>query len=139
MPTPLGPRLKAPYYYSIPMKTRHLVPLTFVADVERSIDFYKHLGFEVENTFAADGATKPTWASLLSDHAQLMLGAANETIVADQQRILFYLYTDDVPTAHTTLKEAGLNPGPITTPFYAPRGEFKVTDPDGYVLMITHT
>jgi hypothetical protein len=24
-------------------------------------------------------------------------------------------------------------------PFYAPRGEFRLTDPDGYTLMITHT
>jgi len=113
--------------------------MTFVADVERSIDFYKHLGFEAGNTFAADGATKPTWAWLQSGGAQLMLAAASEAVVADQQRILFYLYTDDVPSAHATLKEAGLDPGAITTPFYAPRGEFKVTDPDGYVLMITHT
>jgi hypothetical protein len=26
----------------------------------------------------------------------------------------------------------------ITTPFYAPRGEFRLVDPDGYCLMITH-
>jgi catechol 2,3-dioxygenase-like lactoylglutathione lyase family enzyme len=113
--------------------------MPFVADVERSIDFYKHLGFEVGNTFAADGATKPTWAWLQSDRAQLMLAAASEPVVADQQRILFYIYTDNVAAAHASLTESGLNPGPITTPFYAPRGEFKVTDPDGYVLMITHT
>lgn len=121
------------------MKARGLVPMNFVADVERSIDFYKRLGFEVRNTFAADGAIKPTWVWLQSGAAQLMLAAASERVVADQQRILFYIYTDDVPAAHATLAEAGLNPGPITTPFYAPRGEFKVTDPDGYVLMITHT
>ncbi len=70
------------------MKTRQLVPMTFVADVERSIDFYKHLGFEAGNTFAADGATKPTWAWLQSGGAQLMLAAASEAVVADQQRIL---------------------------------------------------
>jgi catechol 2,3-dioxygenase-like lactoylglutathione lyase family enzyme len=113
--------------------------MIFVADVERSIDFYKHLGFELGNTFAADGATKPTWAWLRSGNAPLMLAAASEPIVADQQRILFYIYTDDVPTAHAAVREKGLNPGEITTPFYAPRGEFQLVDPDGYVLMITHT
>jgi catechol 2,3-dioxygenase-like lactoylglutathione lyase family enzyme len=113
--------------------------MIFVADVERSIDFYKHLGFTVGNTFAAEGATKPTWAWLQSGDAQLMLAAASEPVVAEQQRALFYVYTDDIPTSHTTLSKAGLNPGPITTPFYAPRGEFKVSDPDGYVFMITHT
>jgi hypothetical protein len=29
--------------------------------------------------------------------------------------------------------------GPIQSPFWAPRGEFRVIDPDGYVLMISHT
>lgn len=113
--------------------------MLFVADVERSIDYYKHLGFEVDNTFAADGATKPTWAWLRSDDAPLMLAAADESIDPSQQRVLFYLYTDDVQTAHAELTDKGLKPGPITTPFYAPRGEFQLTDPDGYVLMLTHT
>lgn len=36
------------------MKTRHLVPMAFVADVERSIDFYGKLGFEVGNTFTPE-------------------------------------------------------------------------------------
>ena len=121
------------------MKTRRLVPMVFVKDVEGSIAFYRRLGFAVANTFAADGATKPTWAWLESGEAQLMLAAANEGIVPDQQRVLFYLYTDDVAAAHASLAEAGLNPGEITTPFYAPRGEFQLVDPDGYVLMITHT
>ena len=123
----------------MPMQTRQLVPMVFVADVERSIAFYSQLGFEVGNTFAAEAATKPTWAWLQSGDAQLMLAAASHPVVADQQRILFYLYTDDVPAARSSLIEAGLEPEAITTPFYAPRGEFRLVDPDGYVLMITHT
>ena len=121
------------------MQTRQVVAMVFVADVEGSIGFYRHLGFEVGNTFTQEGATKPTWAWLKSGAAQLMLAQADEPIVADQQRILFYLYTDDVREAHQSLAAADLNPGEISTPFYAPRGEFKVVDPDGYVLMITHT
>jgi len=68
-----------------------------------------------------------------------MLAAADKPVVADQQRVLFYLYTDDVAAAQAALASAGLSPGEISTPFYAPRGEFKVVDPDGYVLMVTHT
>src|SRR5215217_7527235 len=101
------------------MKTRQLVPMTFVADVERSIAFYRHLGFEVGNTFAADDAPKLTWAWLQSGDAQLMLAAASEPVVAEQQRVLFYVYTDDVPAARASLDNAGLSPGEITTPFYA--------------------
>lgn len=124
---------------TIEMQTQQLVPMIFVANVNRSIDFYKELGFAVGNTFAADGATEPTWAWLRSGKSQLMLAAANEAIIPEEQRILFYLYTDDVAAAQASLAEKGLNPGEITTPFYAPRGEFQLVDPDGYVLMITHT
>jgi catechol 2,3-dioxygenase-like lactoylglutathione lyase family enzyme len=121
------------------MQTRQLVPMIMVADVERSIGFYHHLGFEIGNTFAPEGATKPTWAWLHSGNAQLMLAAATEPIKAEQQTVLFYIYTDDVAAARMSLIEAGLNPGAITKPFYAPRGEFELRDPDGYRLMITHT
>ena len=121
------------------MKARSLVPMVSVADVEHSIAFYRHLGFEVGNTFRPDDATKPTWAWLNSGDAQLMLAAASEPIVPNQQAVLFYVYTEDVAAARASLVEAGLNPGEITTPFYAPRGEFQLVDPDGYVVMITHT
>jgi len=121
------------------MQTRQLVPMVFVADVELSIGFYKHLGFEVGNTFTQEGATKPTWAWLNCGEAQLMVATADQPVVADQQRVLFYLYTDDVAAAHASLAEAGLSPGKISNPFYSPRGEFEVKDPDGFVLMIAHT
>ena len=120
------------------MKTQSLVPMVSVADVERSIEFYHHLGFEVGNTFACEGETKPSWAWLQSGDAQLMLSATNEPI-ADKHTVLFYVYTEDVAAARASLIEASLNPGEITTPFYAPGGEFQVIDPDGYVIMVTHT
>lgn len=68
-----------------------------------------------------------------------MLAVASHPVIAEQQRVLFYVYTDDVAAARESLAEAGLNPGAITTPFYAPRGEFRLVDPDGYVVMVTHT
>jgi hypothetical protein len=66
-----------------------------------------------------------------------MLAAANEPL-ANKHTVLFYVYTEDVAAARVSLIEAGLNPGEIATPFYAPQGEFEVLDPDGYVVMITH-
>ena len=121
------------------MKTRQLVPMLSVADVERSISFYRHLGFELGNTFARPEATKPSWAWLKCGDAQLMVAAASEPVAAAQQAVLFYVYTDNVEAARASLVEAGLSPGEITTPFYAPRGEFELKDPDGYVVMVTHT
>ena len=108
-----------------------------VADVERSIAFYGHLGFEVENTFACEGETKPSWAWLQSGDAALMLTAEAESN-NPKHKVLFY-YADEVTAARASLVDAGLNPGAITTPFYAPRGEFELVDPDGYIVMISHT
>ena len=59
--------------------------------------------------------------------------------IVRKQSVLFYAYTEDVEAAYASLVEAGLNPGAITKPFYAPRGEFETVDPDGYVVMVTHT
>ena len=120
------------------MKTRSLVPMLSVADVERSIAFYQRLGFEVANTFACEGETKPSWAWLESGDAQLMLAAAEEPPPA-KHSVLFYFYADDVRAARVSLIEAGLDPGEIATPFYAPQGEFELVDPDGYVVMVSHT
>ena len=123
------------------MTTRQLVPMASVTDVERSITFYAQLGFEVGNTFQPQGSDKLSWAWLESGFAQLMVSnvSAASKPVPDQHSVLFYIYTDDVAAAHETLAAAGLNPGEIKKPFYAPRGEFQIIDPDGYVLMITHT
>jgi|SRR5215203_4573448 len=121
------------------MKARQLVPMAFVVDVERSVAFYRQFGFEVGNTFVPPDATKPSWAWIQSGDAQLMFAKASEPVVPKQQAVLFYVYTDDVAEARAALVEAGLSPGAIKTPFYAPRGEFRLVDPDGYVVMVTHT
>jgi predicted enzyme related to lactoylglutathione lyase len=109
-----------------------------VTDVERSIAFYAHLGFEVGNTFTPQDATKVSWAWLHSGEAQIMISKASEPI-PDQHSVLFYIYTENVTAAHESLTAAGLNPAEIKIPFYSPRGEFQLVDPDGYILMITHT
>ncbi|HEX5003702.1 MAG TPA: hypothetical protein VFV65_00185 [Gemmatimonadales bacterium] len=37
------------------------------------------------------------------------------------------------------LRGRGLDPGEIAYPFYRPKGESRLLDPDGYSLMMTHT
>jgi hypothetical protein len=120
------------------IQTKRIVAMAFVADVTRSISFYEHLGFSVENSFTPPDTEVPSWAWLESGDAQLMVARAGEPVIPEQQAVLFYLYVEDVATAREALATAGLEPGPITTPFYAPRGEFRLVDPDGYCLMITH-
>jgi hypothetical protein len=63
----------------------------------------------VRNTFVPPDANDPAWAWLQNGIAQLMLAKATAPV------------------------------SDIQYPFFAPRGEFRITDPDGYVLMITHT
>ena len=118
---------------------RTLVPLAHVRDVRRSTAFYQLLGFDVANTHTPDGGSDPVWAWLRSADAHLMLAQAGEPIVEPPTAALFYLYCDDVTAFRAMLQERGVDAGPVAYPFYAPRGEFKVIDPDGYVLMVSHT
>ena len=113
--------------------------MAHVRGVPASIAFYGLLGFVVENTFTPSGQEEPSWAYLLSDRAQLMLARADEPVIPSQQAILFYSYCDDVPGLREHLVAQGVEAGPIQYPFYAPRGEFRIQDPDGYVIMVTHT
>ncbi|HET8945602.1 MAG TPA: VOC family protein [Candidatus Polarisedimenticolia bacterium] len=115
-----------------------LVPMAYVRSVQDSIAFYRRFGFEVGNTNTLPGETEPNWAWLQSHRAQLMLARATSPVVASDQAVLFYVYVADVEAFRAGLLEAGMEAGPIRQPFYAPRGEFRVTDPDGYVVMVTH-
>ena len=116
-----------------------LVPYLHVADVAATIAFYKLLGFEAVNTLVPPGMAGPVWAFLRCGAAQLMAAQACEPVDPRQQAVLFYLYCDDVAAMRLNLQAVGVAAGPIVTPPHAPRGEFRVTDPDGYSLMIHHT
>ena len=113
--------------------------MAHVKSIPTSIVFYRRLGFEVENTFTPPEQKEPSWANLSSGRAQLMLSRADEPVIPSQQAVLFYSYCDDVPALREYLIAEGIEAGPIQYPFYAPRGEFRIQDPDGYVIMVTHT
>jgi len=119
------------------MSLRSLVPMAYVKSVPRSAQFYKKLGFVEGKAHTPEGEAEPTWVWLKSGGAHLMLAKAS--VPVDPQAVLFYVYCDDVEAFREELLESGVDAGPISRPFYAPRGEFQVTDPDGYVVMITHT
>ena len=118
---------------------KQLVALAYVADVQVSADFYRGLGFEVGNTHADPGSGEVVWAALERGNASLMLGKASEPVIASQQAVLFYLYYDDIAGTRAALAAQGLPVGEMGYPFYCPKGEFRLVDPDGYVLMLTHT
>lgn len=117
---------------------KSVVPFVHVASVARSIEFYRLLGFRVINDLVPEGEREPIWALMETGASRFMLALAGEPIDPGQQAILFYLYVDDVAAMHADVREKGLNPWGISYPHYRPNGEFRVVDPDGYSLMITH-
>jgi catechol 2,3-dioxygenase-like lactoylglutathione lyase family enzyme len=113
--------------------------MAFVESVPRSVEFYRKLGFEVGHSHTPLGEKEPTWAWLASGGAHLMVSRASEPVIPSQQAVFFHVYCDDVHGFHEELREANVAVSPIHYPFYNPRGEFRLTDPDGYVLMVAHT
>lgn len=112
-------------------RVRNLIPFVNVADVARSIDFYRHLGFVVTSEFAP--GDEMIWAALESEHAELMLNHSHDPIDAS---VLFYLYSDDLQALREQLVAAGVEAGEIEDGRPGPREELKLVDPDGYVVMV---
>ncbi|MGH2967954.1 MAG: VOC family protein [Solirubrobacteraceae bacterium] len=114
----------------------NLVPFAHVADVERSVAFYRLLGFATRHTYEPDG--RLVWAFMENERAALMLARAEAPIRAREQAVLFYLYARDLVGLRDHLVAHGVTPGPgeITDGSPGPRQEMRVTDPDGYCLMI---
>lgn len=122
-----------------------LVPMIQVADVERSAAFYRHLGFEIGNYVPRDGGPMG-WAWLYAPKAadwrrgpNLMLTCSEKAVNRRAQAVLFYLYAADLIAIRDALLALGIAAGEITYPEYLPKGEFRVEDPDGYVLMIAQS
>jgi catechol 2,3-dioxygenase-like lactoylglutathione lyase family enzyme len=117
-------------------KLASLVPLAHVADLETSLEFYKRLGFEVKNTFEREGRMQ--WAWLQNGGAGLMIAHSARPMNPDAQDVLFYMYAPDVAAYRGELEARGVKVGSITYPFYSPKGEFRIEDPDGYTLFVSH-
>jgi len=115
------------------------VPMLHVASVARAAAFYAAFDFAIGDVHHEPGCEEPVWAWLGSAAgAELMLVQADAPVDASVQAVLFYVYCDDVAAMRERVLAAGIDAGEIVHPFYRPRGEFRVVDPDGYVLMVTH-
>ena len=76
------------------------------------------------------------WVDLVCEQAQLMFARASDPVIPSQQAVLFYLYTPNLIALREHLLASGVKVSPITYPDYMPKGEIRVEDPDGYVLLI---
>jgi ketosteroid isomerase-like protein len=126
---------------TVPEPAKHrvsgLIPFVHVEDVQRSIGFYHHLGFTLASVYKYKGT--PVWAELESDGAQLMVSTDGDPIDPAAQGVLFYLYSPDLVALREQLLVYGVAAGEIEDGTPGPRQELKLTDPDGYVLMVAQT
>jgi catechol 2,3-dioxygenase-like lactoylglutathione lyase family enzyme len=119
------------------MPLRGLVPIVRVEDVERSIEFYRRLGFEMHNKLENDGRIVWTW--LDSGKAHLMLNRSQGAITPGVRDVILYLYSPDLVAYRDQLAADGVKVGPIEFPPYMPAGEFGIEDPDGYCILVGQT
>ncbi len=142
-----------------PSPAHRLVPFAYVADVEKTLAFYAHLGFHATNIEpSADGNIEWAWAEsaapAVGGHpAALMFGRSSEPIVTGAQGIFFCMHCGDAAALRAYLLAAGLRDGGVrigspgatrepnvvfsmTHPKYLPAGEFHIHDPDGYSILV---
>jgi predicted enzyme related to lactoylglutathione lyase len=118
-----------------PLVPQAIVAMLQVADMVRSMTFYRQLGFEVGNTFEPEG--RLCWAWMQSGKAHLMLTLSENP--QPHRPVVFYLYVRDVRVYRDGLIAKGISVSEITFPFWNPDGEFELTDPDGYTVYVAPT
>ncbi len=104
--------------------------------MSKSAEFYKLLGFAVKNTVENEGRLQ--WAWLQNSGAHLMIARSARPMNPQSRDVLFYMYATDVGEYRAELENKGVKVGPLEYPFWSPRGEFRIEDPDGYTLIVAH-
>jgi len=112
----------------------YLTPMLNVADVRRSIQFYRLLGLELLD-YEGD-PTCPGWARMRSEGGDLMFLLAEEPIDPHKQAFFLYLYTDELQALREHLLANDVKVSGINHPPYMQSGEISVPDPDGYGVFV---
>ena len=122
------------------MTITEIIPLLNVEGADRSIAFYRDvLGFEVVQTFEADGAT--VWAMLKSGETKLMINCPDNADSKARRNadsygdVVLYCYVESARDRHADLSARGVTVGAVTTEAYGME-EFLLRDPDGYEIAI---
>lgn len=115
------------------MKMNRLIPMLPVKSMPASVEFYRKLGFSVENK-------KDDWgfAMLRFDDCRLMVDQSINTQRNAPRQSVIYLYPDDIVGYHRQVRENGLDVPDLDTTFYG-MTEFRIDDPDGNRLWIGQT
>jgi hypothetical protein len=116
-------------------KVGYSTPMLHVAEIERSIRYYERLGFVTLDT---DRGKPLGWARLHCEGGAVMFLRADEPVDPSVQAVLLCMYTPDLPGLREQLVARGVEVPPITYPEYLPSGQARLTDPDGYVILVAH-
>jgi catechol 2,3-dioxygenase-like lactoylglutathione lyase family enzyme len=109
------------------------VPLLSVEDVQRSVAFYRVLGFDVKDANWSHGVM--TWVHLEAPNARIMLERARTVIASDA--VVFHLRVDDLPRLAAELVLSGVAASPITNGSSRPVHQIWLLDPDGHRFIIS--
>lgn len=120
-----------------------LVPMIYVADVERAAAFYRVLGLQIGNAVPRGDGPKQ-WAWLYAPAApdwkrgpNLMLTRTSGE--ARPRDVTLYLYASDLQAIRSHMLGNGLTPSEISYPEYLPDGELCLQDPDGHTVMVAQS
>jgi catechol 2,3-dioxygenase-like lactoylglutathione lyase family enzyme len=112
------------------MKMNRLVPMLPVKSMPASVEFYRKLGFKVEQQNDAWG-----WAMLSFDECRLMVDQSINTHREAPRQSVLYLYPEDIIEYHKQVRRNGLDAPDLDVTFYD-MTEFRIDDPDGNRLWI---
>ena len=127
---------------------KRVAPMISVPDVRATVEWYKSIGFELEDSFEDDGVMN--WAGVYFGEAYVMLVPSRDETVRHRD-VSFWLYTNRVDDLYEVFKQRQLDrasdelvgkapslpparfKGDIYNTFYGQR-EFTIVDPNGYEL-----
>lgn len=115
-------------------RAAYLTPMLHVADIRRSINFYRLLGLELMDY--EGGPASPSWARMHSEGGDLMFLLAETPVDASRLPFFLYLYTEELPALREHLLANGVKVSEIHCPPYMQSGEISVPDPDGYAVFV---
>jgi catechol 2,3-dioxygenase-like lactoylglutathione lyase family enzyme len=112
------------------MKLDRLIPMLPVKSMPASVDFYRRLGFSVEQR-----NDEWRWAMLCSGECRLMVDESIDVHPGVPRTSVLYLYPDDIHDFHRQVRANGVVVPDLAVSFYG-MTEFRLDDPDGNRLWI---
>ncbi|HMO81602.1 MAG TPA: VOC family protein [Pyrinomonadaceae bacterium] len=104
-------------------------PMIHVPDVQKTVDWYKDIGFTVTDSFDDEGELN--WAMLSLGTSELMFNAGGRSSSSDRREVDLYVYVENIDDLYIQLKERAEVVGEIDNTFYGMR-EFIIRDPNRF-------